>query len=182
MPPPFRRCHSGRVKPFDKSPKSGLMLKGLGLVFSLLLQGQAIAEELDFDIPAQPLSSALKELARQGDLQVLYNPDDVRGKTSGVVRGKLTPEQAVTDLLRKAGVAHTFEANTLTLGRTPLLPPVTLKPVAIQAQQFGVTTEGSGSYTTAAVSLNKTPQSLRDTAIRDGDDPPVDGRQEPDRA
>lgn len=163
MPPPFRRCHSGRVKPFDKRPKSGLMLRVLGLVFSLLLQGQAMAEELDFDIPAQPLSSALKELARQGDLQVLYNPDDVRGKTSGVVRGKLTPEQAVTDLLRKAGVAHTFEANTLTLGRTPLLPPVTLKPVAIQAQQFGVTTEGSGSYTTAAVSLNKTPQSLRDT-------------------
>ncbi|MBC3955566.1 TonB-dependent siderophore receptor [Pseudomonas triticifolii] len=163
MQPPFKRCHSGPVKPFDKGPKSGLTLKGLGLVLSLFVQGNALAEEVEFDIPAQPLNSALKELARQGDLQVLYNPDDVRGKTSSAVHGKLTPEQAATDLLRQAGVAHTLEANTLTLSQTPALQPVTLGAMAIQAKQFGVTTEGSDSYTTTATSLNKTPQSLRET-------------------
>ncbi|MBA1231553.1 TonB-dependent siderophore receptor [Pseudomonas viridiflava] len=163
MPPPLKRRHTRRVKPVDQSPKSGLALKGMGLMLSLFFQGTALAEHFEFDIPAQPLSSALNELARQGDLQVLYNPDDVRGKTGSPVRGRLTPEQAVTDLLRQAGVAHTFEANTLTLSQTPVLPPVTLKPMAIQARQFGVTTEGSGSYTTNAVSLNKTPHSLRET-------------------
>ncbi|CAM3136796.1 TonB-dependent siderophore receptor [Pseudomonas floridensis] len=163
MLPPARRFHPRCVNHLDKDRAAGLTLRGLGLVLSLFVQGNVMAEELDFDIPAQPLSSALKALARQADLQVLYNPDEVRGKTGSPVRGRLTPEQAVAELLDKAGIAHTFQANTLTLSQTPAAPSMTLGPMAIQARQFGATTEGSGAYTTSAVSLNKSPQSLRET-------------------
>ncbi|EGH17214.1 Ton-B dependent siderophore receptor, partial [Pseudomonas savastanoi pv. glycinea str. race 4] len=137
MPTPFSRLRTGRVKTL------GLRLGGL--VLALAFQGEALAEEFDFDIPAQPLNSALKELGRQGDLQILYNPDDVNGKFSGPVHGRLTPEQAVADLLKQAGVTHNLEADTLTLGSAASAHPMNLGPVAIKGDPFGITTEGSGS-------------------------------------
>lgn len=151
------RLRTGRVKTL------GLRLGGVGLVLALSVQGQALAEEFEFDIPAQTLSTALKELGRQCDLQILYNPDDLNGKLSSPVHGRLTPEQAVADLLKKADVAHSLEDNTLTLGAATSAHTMSLGPVAIKGDSFGITTEGSGSYAASGVSLNKTAQSLRDT-------------------
>ncbi|EPN61831.1 TonB-dependent siderophore receptor, partial [Pseudomonas syringae pv. actinidiae ICMP 19079] len=156
MPTPFSRLRPSRVKTL------GLSLGGL--VLALAFQGEVLAEEFDFDIPAQALNSALKELGRQGDLQILYNPDDVNGKLGSAVHGRLTPEQAVADLLKKADVAHSFEANTLILGIAASAQPMNLGPVAIKGDHFGITTEGSGSYAATGVIINKTSQSLRDTA------------------
>ncbi|WP_164553104.1 TonB-dependent siderophore receptor [Pseudomonas viridiflava] len=157
MPTPSNRLRTGRVK------TCGLRLGGMGLVLALAFQGEALAEEFEFDIPAQALNSALKELGRQGDLQILYNPDDVNGKLGSAVHGRLTPEQAVADLLKKADVAHSFEANTLILGIAASAQPMNLGPVAIKGDHFGITTEGSGSYAATGISINKTAQSLRDT-------------------
>ncbi|RMR02253.1 Ton-B dependent siderophore receptor [Pseudomonas syringae pv. helianthi] len=151
------RLRTGRVKTL------GLRMGGLGLLLAMVFQGEALAEEFEFDIPAQALNSALKELGRQGDLQILYNPDDVDGKFSSPVRGRLTPEQAAIDLLKKANVAHSLEDNTLTLGASASAQTMNLGPVAIKGDQFGITTEGSGAYAATGVSINKTAQSLRET-------------------
>ncbi|KPX33279.1 Outer membrane ferripyoverdine receptor [Pseudomonas coronafaciens pv. garcae] len=151
------RLRTGRVKTL------GLRLGSVGLTLALSVQGEALAEEFEFDIPAQALSSALKELGRQSDLQILYNPDDVSGKFSSAVHGRLTPEQAVTDLLKKADVAHNLKANTLIVRVPAAAQPVNLDPVAIKANQAGISTGGSASYTATGVSINKTTQSLRDT-------------------
>ncbi|WP_252509072.1 TonB-dependent receptor, partial [Pseudomonas syringae] len=151
------RLRTGRVKTL------GLRLGGVGLLLVLSVQGQALAEEFEFDIPAQTLSSALKELGRQCDLQILYNPDDLNGKLSSPVHGRLTPEQAVADLLKKANVAHSLEDNTLTLGAAASAQTMNLGPVAIKGDSFGITSEGSGSYAATGVSINKTAQSLRET-------------------
>ncbi|RML40273.1 TonB-dependent siderophore receptor [Pseudomonas syringae pv. ribicola] len=66
MPTPSSRLRTGRVK------TCGLRLGGL--VLALAVQGEVLAEEFDFDIPAQALNSALKELGRQGDLQSSTTP------------------------------------------------------------------------------------------------------------
>lgn len=55
--------------------------------------------EREYDIPAQPLSSALLRFASQSDLQVLFSQDDISGLTSRAVRGRLTPQAALTQLL-----------------------------------------------------------------------------------
>ncbi|WP_024673760.1 TonB-dependent siderophore receptor [Pseudomonas syringae] len=157
MQSPSNRRRTGRVK------TRGLRLSGMGLVLALVFQGEALAEEYEFDIPAQALSSALKELGRQGDLQILYNPEDVNGKLSSPVHGRLTPERATMDLLKRAGVAHSLEANTLILGVAASAQPMSLEPVAIKGSEFDKTSEGSGSYAASGISINKTVQSLRET-------------------
>jgi len=53
----------------------------------------------DYDIPAQPLSSALLRFAEQSGLQLLFSRDDVAGLTSRPVSGRLTPDAALAQLL-----------------------------------------------------------------------------------
>ncbi|RRV07248.1 TonB-dependent siderophore receptor [Pseudomonas sp. v388] len=168
MPSPLVLPPMEGAKTFRSRLVSGPALRGLGLALALVFQGDVQAQPLDFDIPAQPLNSALQELGRQGDLQVLYNADDVRGKTSSPVRGRLSVEQAVTALLKKADVPHALQADTLTLGTAiePLVKSpdaMTLSAMDIHGQPFTTTTEGSGSYGATAISINKTAQSLRET-------------------
>lgn len=168
MPSPFVLPPMEGAKTFRSRLVSGPTLRGVGFVLALVFHGEAPAQALDFDIPAQPLNSALQELGRQADLQVLYNPDDVRGKTSSPVRGHLSPEQAVIQLLKKTDVPHVLDADTLTLGTVadaaaPNPAALTLGAMDIHGRQFGATTEGSGAYGTSATSINKTAQSLRET-------------------
>jgi iron complex outermembrane recepter protein len=55
--------------------------------------------ERDYDIPAQPLSAALLRFAEQSSLQILFSQEDVAGMTSRPVHGRLTPEDALAQLL-----------------------------------------------------------------------------------
>lgn len=87
-----------------------LLVMALASVSALALTGPASAQsadqasraataERDFDIPAQSLSSALLRFAEQSDLQILFSQEDVAGMTSRPVRGRLTPEVALAQLL-----------------------------------------------------------------------------------
>lgn len=53
-----------------------------------------------FDIPAQSLSTALAEFARQSGSELLYTPDIVEGRTANAVAGALTREAAMAQLLQ----------------------------------------------------------------------------------
>ena len=164
MPTPLVPLLKGGAKTLGRYPLSAPGWKGVSLACALVFQSDAMARQVDFDIPAQPLNSALRELGRQSDLQVLYNPDDVKDKTGGPVRGELTTEQAVEQLLKRTGLPHTLSGDTLTLGGAAASTnAMNLEPTAIHDRQFGATTEGSGSYGTTALSINKTEQSLRET-------------------
>ncbi|MFJ4145437.1 TonB-dependent siderophore receptor [Pseudomonas sp. NPDC089734] len=132
----------------------------IGFTLILTFSAGTEAQEIEFDIPAQPLNSALNELGRQGDLQVLYNPDAIQGKTSQALHGRFTPEQAARYLLEQARLPYSLQNNTLTLTAVP--EPLSLKPMSIQAPPAGLITEGSGSYTSSAVSITKSAQSLRE--------------------
>src|SRR5690606_24848772 len=59
--------------------------------------------ERDYDIPAQPLASALLRFAEQSDLQVLFAQDELDGLVSAELRGRFTPTQALSILMSRSG-------------------------------------------------------------------------------
>src|SRR5919109_1561934 len=57
-----------------------------------------LAEVATYDIPAQPLSSALVAFGQQSGLQVAVDSALIEGLTSQPVNGALTPEEALARL------------------------------------------------------------------------------------
>ncbi|AXO88718.1 TonB-dependent siderophore receptor [Pseudomonas parafulva] len=158
------------LSPLSKALMLRKLLRGapamtaLGLALSMPLAAQVQAQEQDFDIPAQSLSSALQALGRQGNLQVLFSPESVQGLRSTAVKGRFTPTQAAGELLRNSGIRFSVQGNTLIIsGAAESGAAMTLDATTISGQTLGTTTEGSNSYTTGAVTIGKTAQTLRET-------------------
>jgi iron complex outermembrane recepter protein len=72
-------------------------------------------ERVQFDIAAQPLSSALSEFARQARVNALYFSDDLRGLSSPPLRGSLTRQQALDLLLARSGHYGRISGGNLVL-------------------------------------------------------------------
>lgn len=76
---------------------------------------QAIYQSQDrFQIPAQPLHSALTQLADQADLQLLLRSDAVTG-TSQPVQGQMSVEQALQQLLKNSHYRYELKGRLLKL-------------------------------------------------------------------
>lgn len=58
------------------------------------------AESQSFNIPAQPLSSAIVQLSEQSDITILVSDDLVRGLSARAIAGRMTTEKALRELLR----------------------------------------------------------------------------------
>ncbi|MGU3495426.1 TonB-dependent receptor domain-containing protein [Xanthobacteraceae bacterium A53D] len=69
-------------------------------------QPQAAAAVRTFNIPAQPLSSALAQFGRQSGMQVSFPSQSARGVNSSAVSGSLSPRQALDQLLRGTGIGY----------------------------------------------------------------------------
>lgn len=147
-----------------------LNLKSCALAFgvSLPIAGYVQAQEMEIDIPAQPLGTALQEFGRQTDLQVLYSPTDVQGKSSTAVKGKLAPEQAISALLKGSGINYGLQGNAITTNASGGTGALELGATQVTANQLGTVTEGSGSYTPGTIATatrmvltpRQTPQSI----------------------
>lgn len=134
-------------------------LAGLGLA----LQLQAgLAQQVDFDIPAQPLAVALNQFARQAGLQLVFTPADASGRQAPALRGARDVREALAELLRGSGLEGRVHDSTLTVA--PLVREQTLPVVRVTARRVGDgTTEGTGSYTSRVTSIaSKTDQSFRE--------------------
>ena len=115
----------------------------------LLLTSQAQAGEtvIAFDIPAQNLPAALKQLASQSHLQMLYDGPTVQGKHSVALKGRYTSQQALQKLLGGTGLQYAAQ-NTVAVKASPVkkpLPPVsqntdnsttTLAPMTVTAKSI----------------------------------------------
>ena len=64
-----------------------------------------------FDIPAEPLSTALLEFSRQADMLVVVAPELTAGKRSQAIKGTMPPDQAVRLLLRGTQLQPTPNAG-----------------------------------------------------------------------
>jgi len=68
------------------------------LGFALSLQS-AMAQDMRFDIPAQPLAGALKALADQSGLQLAFSPEQVQGKQAPRIQGTRDARSALGEML-----------------------------------------------------------------------------------
>ncbi|NBK39755.1 hypothetical protein EON09_14645 [Pseudomonas soli] len=118
--------------------RSSPAMATLGLALALPLAAQVQAQEQDYDIPAQSLSSALQELGRQGNLQVLFSPETVQGLRSSPVKGRFSPTQAAGELLKNSGIRYSVQDNTLIIsGAAESGSAMTLDATTINGQVLG---------------------------------------------
>lgn len=131
---------------------------------------QAVGAPISITLPAQPLGTALNELARQARLQLMVHPDLVAGRTAPPVSGQFTVREALERLLSGSGLTADIDGEEVIVRKAHGGPQESaLPPVKVSAQRAkDGTTEGSGSYTTRAtrsatrlaMSLRETPQSI----------------------
>ncbi|TBU73811.1 TonB-dependent siderophore receptor [Pseudomonas daroniae] len=140
----------------------------LASALSLCLSTYVLAAPVNFDLPAQPLSSALTQLSATSGMRVIFDEQAVAGKQAPAVRGSLEPAQALNQLLAGSGLSASVNGNA---AQVSLLGSndgtLTLGEVNINAQSSlagAATTEGTQSYTTGSMSTaTKLPMSIRET-------------------
>ncbi len=69
--------------------------------------------QFDFDLPPQPVLSALMEFAEQADLTLVFPDDVVRDKSANALTGSYTLQQGVDILLAGTGLTPTFSNETV---------------------------------------------------------------------
>ncbi len=72
--------------------------RGVGIL--VLTATMALAQGANFALPPQPLSDALKEVARQTGQNILFMPEAVAGLTAPELRGQMSGKDAVNILLK----------------------------------------------------------------------------------
>lgn len=100
---------------FSRRPRDRQLSHAVLAVAGMLVGG-AVAQaadpaELEFDLPAQPLSAALETYSAATGVVVLYNGALAVGRTSADVKGLLSPEDALRLLLKDTGLAAQYTAQ-----------------------------------------------------------------------
>ncbi|WP_105382973.1 TonB-dependent receptor [Neorhizobium alkalisoli] len=95
----------------------------------------------NFDIPAQPLASAVNAFGRQSGLQVTLAATTSRGVNAQAVSGNLTPDQALARMLAGTGVNYRIANGTVVIGAPapsagdlPVEGATTLQPIVLRGQ------------------------------------------------
>jgi outer membrane receptor for ferric coprogen and ferric-rhodotorulic acid len=122
------------------------------------------AQTYRFDIQEQSLDGALAAFSAVTRLQVLVPSELTQGLLSPGVSGNLGQRDALARLLAGTGLSAAFiNADTVTLEkRVSSGTALEVGATTISAEHLGATTEGTGSYTTGAVTLGKGEQKLKD--------------------
>ncbi|HVR54568.1 MAG TPA: TonB-dependent siderophore receptor [Pseudorhodoferax sp.] len=142
--------------------RTGLAHAVAALGFALSLQS-ALAQNLSFDIPAQPLPAALAAFAGQAGLQLAFPPELVQGKQGQRVAGQRELRTALNELLAGTGLQGHVQGKTLVVQRLAASSASTLPSVTVSAAaERSATTEGADSFAVRAVSLGKGDQALKD--------------------
>lgn len=112
--------HFGSVWPCAASA-SGLALGRARFAACLLMaplaltvNGRALAQQppqILFDIPAQPLASALDAYSATTGLMAVYNGNLAAGRLSNAIRGRLTPQAALPLLLKGTGLVAEYTSS-----------------------------------------------------------------------
>lgn len=129
-----------------KATAFGLMASSAILVATMVHAPVANAQtaQHNFNIPAQPLASALNVFGRQSGLQVSLAASTSQGVTSRAVSGNLSAHAALARLLEGTGIPYTISNGTAVIGRSASTPVETgnasgtvLEPITVQGQSVG---------------------------------------------
>lgn len=117
-------------------------------------------QTVSLSIPAGSLETALVQFSTQTGITVSFAPDVMKGQKSSGLSGDFNASDALNRLLAGSGL----QAQVLSNGSYSVaqLEVNMLPAVKISADSVGTTTEGSGSYTTNAVTIFKGAKSLRE--------------------
>lgn len=151
------------------------------IAIAATMPAQAQVMTRDYDLPAQPLASAVTALGQQSGVQIVSPGDLLAGRTSSAVRGKYSRTEALVRMLEGTGLAFRINGSTIILEAGPTIAGDALQTSMVQVEgrdgngmaspingvngSHDVTaTEHSGSYTTGAVTVgDKVPTSIKDT-------------------
>ncbi|MDU9413123.1 TonB-dependent siderophore receptor [Pseudomonas sp. zfem005] len=112
----------------------GFNATALGFAFSMAVAAQVQAQEIEFNIPAQSLPSALLTLGKQADLQVLYSADDVQGLRSQAVVGRFSTDKALARMLAGTNLSFSLQNNTAILQKRSASDSLELSTINISGQ------------------------------------------------
>lgn len=104
-------------------------------------------ERIEFDIAAQPLSSALSEFARQAQVNALYYSEDLRRLSSPQLRGSYTRQQALDLLLARSGYNGRISGGNLVL----------VEEQSSRPQQESAATNGAEPLQSAETAVDRRP-------------------------
>lgn len=158
---PKGRCDSTARK--DRS-RFGTLAKRLfattaliGLGAGVLVTGPVAAQTAmqvgmarSFDIPAQPLASALNTFGRQSGFQVTLASSNAEGATSRAVSGSHTPQEALAIMLAGSGLPYQVNADhTVLVGQKVSLDET---PLAVEGSTLlqAITITATGTAQTVA--------------------------------
>lgn len=125
----------------------------------------AQAPAMRFDIPGGTLDQVLNRFAMQAGVPLAIDGSLTAGKTSTGLSGSYTVEQGFEELLRGHDLQAVRQGNgNHVLRRAPVtVPDSALAPVVTTASAIlDPTTERTNSYTSPAVTIGKSAQSLRE--------------------
>lgn len=127
-----------------------------------------------YQLAPGPLGRALAEVAATAGVSLSFDPALTQGRQSPALSGRYTPHEALQHLLAGSGLRlETMRNGTFTVVEQPAVvtpvrptqPPsagdYSLREVRVEARRIGET-EGTGSYTSDAITIGKTAQAMRE--------------------
>lgn len=112
----------------------------------------AQSEPATINIPAQSLASALDALVAQSGIRLLYSPEAVKGKSAPALNGRLSADEALRRLLSGSGLTFTATDGAYAI-RPSTGDQAQLADIHIRAKRLGAETDGTRSYTSAALTV-----------------------------
>lgn len=141
-----------------------------GAVFMAYLSlAQATPEaSIPLNIPSQPLGTALEQLKHATGMSLVFKPEQIAGKNSTMVKGNMSPRQALDALLIGTGLTHKEDNGSTLLyphisennvdgkAQSVILPELLIK----QVRETSYIAEQSSSATRIPAPINDVPRSI----------------------
>jgi outer membrane receptor protein involved in Fe transport len=132
---------------------------GLALLLGVALVANAgeLGRTVKIAIPAQPLASALRTLAKQADIQIMFAPGIAAGINAPAVSGAMSARRALDLLLKTTGLEFKADGPDTVVVRRPLQSTAS-QPVP------GTNTDGvaiAGTLQEVVVTAQKRPEIVR---------------------
>ncbi|MBL8265674.1 TonB-dependent receptor [Steroidobacter sp.] len=130
----------------------------VSLIVATLLSAQLQAREpMQLDIPAQPLSEALRQLGTTSNTNIIFEPGMVRGMMAPAVKGTITTQEALLKLLDGTPWSFKFvDENTVSL-----VPASEKSASVVDLQEVTVTGSRIKGARPSSTVLTITPEEMR---------------------
>ena len=158
-----------RSSPLKRAVQAALLGACLsGGALPLAVMAETLANDTqarDWQVAPGALANVLDQFARQAGISLSYDATSVANKSSPGLNGHFDRAQALGELLRGQGLQAQRQGASTWL----LLPymadsgALNLGATTVTGERLGATTDGTGSYTTGAVTIGKGQHSLRET-------------------